>query len=189
MLLPLFHMDEVAVVSWMTLLAFSGNAFCKKWAGVLRLCVSCCTKQLSLTPAFPRESATVSRVKGSCHNTGWVSVCGCVCVHMKYCVVSLHLCGCVCRLSFQGKWLLSCVRSVQPLGQRAVKGTLFPPAAADREPLQHTGGAERETLCVCMWTEGREMAIDPKEGDGNGKGPSMCTSAFHNISNFSDLTI
>lgn len=46
----------------------------------LRLCVSCCTKQLSLTPAFPRDSATVSRVKGSCHKTGWVNVCGCVCV-------------------------------------------------------------------------------------------------------------
>ncbi|KAK2851042.1 hypothetical protein Q5P01_007318 [Channa striata] len=77
---------------------------------------------------------------------------------------------------------------VQSLGRRAVKGTLFPPAA-DREPLQHTGGAEKETLCVCMRTEGREMAIDPNEGDGSGEGPTMCTSAFHNISAFSDLTI
>lgn len=33
------------------------------------------------------------------------------------------------------------------------------------------------------------MAIDPNEGDGNGKGPSMCTSASHNISAFTDLTI
>ncbi|KAK2897978.1 hypothetical protein Q8A73_014358 [Channa argus] len=61
---------------------------------------------------------------------------------------------------------------VQSLGQRAVKGTLFPPAA-DREPLQHTGGTEKETLCVCMRTEGREMAIDPGEGDGNGEGPTI----------------
>lgn len=33
------------------------------------------------------------------------------------------------------------------------------------------------------------MAIDLNEGDGNGKGPSMCTSASHNISAFTELTL
>lgn len=51
------------------------------------------------------------------------------------------------------------------------------------------GPRERGTLCVCMWTEEREMAIDPNEGDGNEKGPSMCTSASQNISAFTELTI
>lgn len=142
-----------------------------------------------LNTCFSPGGALVStRVKGSCHKNG-PSECVWVCAH-EQCDWSLNSCRCVCvcRLSFQGKWLLSCVRSVQPLGPRAVKGTLFPPAA-DRDPLQHTGGAEKETLFVCMWTEGREMAIDPKEGDGNGEGPNMCTSASHNISAFSDLTL
>lgn len=58
----------------------------------------------------------------------------------------------------------------------------------DKEPLQHTGGAMRETLSLCIWTEGREMAIDFNDSDGNGKGPSMYTSASHNISAFTGLT-
>lgn len=33
------------------------------------------------------------------------------------------------------------------------------------------------------------MAIDLNGGDGNGKGPSMCTSASHNVSAFTDLTL
>lgn len=109
---------------------------------------------------------------------------------MKKCVVPRHFCRCVRWLSVQGKWLLSCVRLVQPLGGRAVKGTLFPPSAdRQRAPSAHRRGRERETLCAYMWTEGREMAIDPNEGDGNEKGPSMCTSGSQNISAFTELTI
>lgn len=33
------------------------------------------------------------------------------------------------------------------------------------------------------------MVIDTKDRDGNGKGPSMCTSASHNIRDVTDLTI
>lgn len=111
---------------------------------------------------------------------GWKSCHKTVC-----CVISMCVCVCAQTLSKgSGFYPVSvlCSHSVE----RAVKGTLFP-HGADREPLQHTGEMERERPSVSAgvgWG-----VIELVEADGCGEGPSMCTSASHNISALAGPTI
>lgn len=137
----------------------------------LRSCVSSCTKQQGITPAYPQ---------GGCYGLQGENPV------IKQCVV-LFRCVCVCADSLSkgsGFYPVSvlCSHSVE----RAVKGTLFP-HGADREPLQHTGEMERERPSVSAgvgWG-----VIELVEADGCGEGPSMCTSASHNISALAGPTI
>lgn len=113
--------------------------------------VSRCTKQLGLTPAFPRESVTVSRVKRSCHETGWASVgvwgSVCVCTWKSVLCLRSSVDVCVDSLSKGSGFYPVSVQRSHLVGEQW-KGHYSLQQQTDREPLQHTGGTERERPSV-----------------------------------------